>query len=363
MTVDAADQAGSIRDRLDRQRDQILAVYGVPAADQASREVLTVVIPTRGRADSVTRCVRALLAGTHQLLRVLVVDNDRVDLDTELAVKAIDNDRVLYVQEHNRGVSAGRNRGLLEASTALVAFLDDDTEPALDWAATILAVFAADAALACLTGEVLAASLDTAAVRAADEALGWGRGPQRRRFALHAPPADSAIFPFAPGLFCAGPNFAVRRGVALRIGGFDEALGAGTRSMAGEDVEFFVRILLAGLVLTYEPALRVRHHHRESADALAAQLRGYNVGLGAYLTKIALDRRGRREALRRLPAAVRQLRSISARETAATDGMHAGSTAARLVALASGPVAYLRARHAIRGTGRSCPPLTFPHAA
>ncbi|MDQ4116911.1 MAG: glycosyltransferase, partial [Actinomycetota bacterium] len=267
-----------------------------------------------------------MLAGEHPALTVLVVDNDPPDDRTERAVAAIADPRVRYVREPRRGVSAGRNRGLVEARTRIVAFTDDDTEPDPAWASRVAGAFAADPELAAVSGPVLAARLETPQERAADVALAWNKGFLPRRFSLDEPPADSTVFPFSPGLFGIGANMAVRRDAVRVVGGFDEALGPGARTAGGEDIELLVRIVLDGRVLGYVPSAFVWHHHRPSEHELRAQMRGYALGLGAFLGKVALDRRARAAAVRRLPAAVARLRQIVRREsgdgTDPTPGVH-----------------------------------------
>ncbi|HXV92517.1 MAG TPA: glycosyltransferase [Pseudonocardia sp.] len=351
--------AGEIRGAID-------AAFGDrpdPPTPPSSEEPVTVVIATRGRARSLERCVRAVLAGDHPDVTVLVVDNDPVDDSTAEAVRRIGDERVRYLREPRRGASVGRNRGLLEARTRIVAFTDDDTEPDRAWARRIAGAFAADPGLACLSGPVLAARLSTDEEIAADTALAWNKGFTARRFSLAEPPADSSIFPFSPGLFGIGANLAVCRDVAREVGGFDEALGPGSATHGGEDCEFLVRLVLAGHVLAYEPSAYVWHHHRPSRDALRSQLRGYAIGLGGFLTKIALDPRGRVAAVRRLPAALAQFRRISRRETEAGSGLPAGARRERLRGLVVGPWAYLKARRAARRAGGRVPPLTAPQAS
>lgn len=338
--------------------DAELGAIPDPEPPVTSTIPVTVVVATRGRADSVARCVRAVLAGDHQDVTVLVVDNDPVDDATATVVRAFADPRVRYVREVRRGASVGRNRGLEEARTGIVAFTDDDTEPDRGWASRIAGAFAADPELAGLSGPVLAARLDTTAELTADTALAWNKGFTPRRFSLADPPDDSPIFPFSPGLFGIGANLAVRAEVARAVGGFDEALGPGSPTHGGEDCEFLVRLILAGHLLGYEPGAYVWHHHRAGSDALRTQLHGYAVGLGSFLTKIALDPRARGTALRRLPAALAALRRINARERVTGDGGPPGSRGASLRGLIAGPRAYLRARRATRRAGGRVPPLT-----
>jgi GT2 family glycosyltransferase len=351
--VDGQAEAAVIRHALQGQ----LGARPEPPRPPAADDPVTVVIATRGRPHSLERCVRAVLAGDHADVTVLVVDNDPADDRTAAAVQHIGDPRVRYVREPRRGASVGRNRGLREATTGIVAFTDDDTEPDRGWARRIAGVFATDPGLACVSGPVLAARLGSVEELAADRAFAWNKGFERRRFSLDDPPADSPIFPFSPGLFGIGANLAVRTDVARTVGGFDEALGPGSDAHGGEDCEFLVRLVLAGHVLGYEPSAWVWHHHRPSPDALQAQLRGYAVGLGGFLTKVALDPSARIAAARRIPAALAQLRHIAAREGDAGTGMPAGSGRQRLRGLAVGPWAYLRARRRARLTGGRVPPL------
>ena len=309
------------------QVDRAVSAAGgrVPQPPPVSGEPITVVVATRGRPDSLQRCVRAVLACDHPALTVLVVDNDPPDDRTERVVRAIADPRVRYLREPRRGASAGRNRGLAEARTPVVAFTDDDTEPDPAWASRIAGAFAADPELAGVSGPVLAARLETPQERAADVALAWNKGFVPRRFSLDDRPEDSTVFPFSPGLFGIGANMAVRADVVRALGGFDEALGPGARTAGGEDIELLVRIVLDGRVLGYVPSAFVWHHHRPSDDELLSQMRGYARGLGAFLGKVALDRRARAAAARRLPAALARLRP-STRQIHGDDSSGSGRT-------------------------------------
>jgi len=328
-----------------------------PAALAPVRYAVTVVIATRNRPENVRRCVRSLLRSSHPQLTVLVVDNDPENDRTEAVVRDLDDPRVEYVREEQRGTSAGRNRGLVEATARgarFVAFTDDDVEVDPGWVGRMASALA-EPDVACVCGPVMAARLDSPAQQEADAALGWQKGFHRRRFSLAEPPADSAVFPFSPGLFGVGANMAVNVAVATEIGGFDPALGPGTPAQAGEDCEFMVRLVLAGHTLAYEPSAYVWHHHRTSGAALAGQLDGYALGLGSYLTKILLDPVGRAAALRRIPAAIAQLRSISDRESSAESAGSSGSH--QLRTLVSGPLAYLSGPPAVRRAGGNVPPM------
>nr|WP_062399959.1 glycosyltransferase family A protein [Pseudonocardia sp. AL041005-10] len=188
-----------------------LAVAALPAAGTvavapSAADPVTVVVATRNRPESLARCLRAVLASDHPALSVVVVDNDPDDERTELAVRAAGSDRVRYVREPRRGASVGRNRGLAEARTEIVAFTDDDTEVDPAWASRIAGAFAADPELACVSGPVLAARLGSPEERAADVALAWNKGFTPRRFTLAEPPRTPRSSPSPPACSASAPT-------------------------------------------------------------------------------------------------------------------------------------------------------------
>ena len=89
------------------------------------------------------------------------------------------------------------------------------------------------------------------------------------------------------------------------MGGFDPALGAGSPVRAGADIEAFLRVVLSGETLVYEPAAIVRHHHRRDYAALRRQVHDYGVGITAILTRYLLsDPACRRALLTRAPTGI-----------------------------------------------------------
>jgi hypothetical protein len=108
-----------------------------------------------------------------------------------------------------------------------------------------------------------------------------------RRFDPRALPVDDPLFPFAAGRFGSGANMSFRTDVLREIGGFDAALGAGSRARGGDDLAAFFDVIVSGHVIVYEPGAIVRHAHRPDFESLRRQSFGYGVGLGAYLAHVA----------------------------------------------------------------------------
>ncbi len=100
--------------------------------------MISVIIPTRGRPQSLARAVRSLFrqAGVaFDEIELVVVDNDAgggaEPVAARLAVKAPFAMR--YVCEPQAGVASARNTGLAAAQGGLIAFLDDDEEASSGW--------------------------------------------------------------------------------------------------------------------------------------------------------------------------------------------------------------------------------------
>jgi len=89
-----------------------------------SGPTISVVIPTKNRSAYVAEAIASVLAQTHPVDEVIVVDDGSTD-DTP-AVLAGFGDAIRIVRQEGRGDGAARNRGVTVSSGTLIAFLDDD---------------------------------------------------------------------------------------------------------------------------------------------------------------------------------------------------------------------------------------------
>jgi hypothetical protein len=136
-----------------------------------------------------------------------------------------------------------------------------------------------------------------------------------------------------------------------RMGGFDPALGAGTRARGGDDLAAFLDVLLCGYGLVYEPAAVVRHSHPRDYQALRRQVYGYGVGLTAYLTKTLIDRpRLIGQIAHRLPRALAHgLSSRSSRNSRRPADYPRELARRERLGMIAGPISYLRSRRQAKG--------------
>jgi GT2 family glycosyltransferase len=254
----------------------------------ADKPMVSVVVCTRDRPESAITALRDLAALRYESLEVIVVDNAPRTDATRDAVRAEfgDDPRIRYVREPRPGLSCARNRGAEESAADIVAFTDDDVKADPWWIDGIVRGFRAAADVACVTGLIATAQLETDSQLYFHLREGWGTECERKVFDLVENRDDSPLYPYSAGIFGAGANFAISRTVLKELGGFDEALGAGTPSGGGEDLDMFMRLILSGHRLVYEPSAVVWHFHRANLADLKKQMRAYGSGLTAALFAI-----------------------------------------------------------------------------
>ncbi len=91
---------------------------------RASESTVSVVIPSYNYGRFVTDAVQTALAQTHCPLEIIVVDDGSTD-DTRGRLAPY-MDRIRYVHQENRGLSAARNTGIRHARGEWIALLDAD---------------------------------------------------------------------------------------------------------------------------------------------------------------------------------------------------------------------------------------------
>jgi GT2 family glycosyltransferase len=311
-----------------------------------------VVVTTCRDPGAVRRCLRSLLAGDRLPTEVVVVENrpGGSPVPGMLAEEFGHRAEVRYVEEPERGLSSARNAGLRRASADVVVFTDDDVVADRLWLHELCRALA-DPTADCATGMILPLSLDTPAQVTFEEFAGFGKGFDRRRHSLADPPPDP-LYPYTAGQIGSGANTAIRRDVALALGGFDPLLGAGTPAYGGEDLDLFLRLLLAGRTILYEPGAVIFHDHPPGAASLRRHAVHYGLGLTAMLAKHVVHGPDRLGLARRVPAGIRYLRDPDSRKNAAktADYPRALNHLERL-GMALGPVAYARSALRARSAG------------
>lgn len=230
---------------------------------------ITVAVATMNRPTGLVRCIEAVLSGRLRPAEIVIIDQS-ADRETADLVAASGWDEVvtvLYRRQDRRGLSASRNAAIQSATYPIVAFTDDDCVPDADWIRAVAAGFDGAEAPDAVTGRVLPLGPERPGMYAVSTRASVIRRVYRGR-AL-------------PWMVGSGGNAAVRRTWLLRVGGFDERLGAGSPGRSAEDLDLFYRLLRAGATVRYEPDAIV-FHERQSGERRRASRPSYGFGMGAF---------------------------------------------------------------------------------
>lgn len=87
--------------------------------------MISVIIPLYNKQNHILKTLESVLKQTFQDFEIIVVDDGSTDTSL-IKVKSIPDPRIRIFPQQNSGVSAARNKGILEARGEFVAFLDAD---------------------------------------------------------------------------------------------------------------------------------------------------------------------------------------------------------------------------------------------
>lgn len=337
--------------------DETAAISSAQGLKAGNEPFLSVIVATRDRAASLSRCLDSLLRQNYPAFDIIVVDSAPSSSATAdmIAGRYAPTGRVRYVREDRPGLGRAHNIGVGEAIAGIAVFTDDDVIADPNWLAAIAANFDSNGKVGCVTGLILPAELETRAQFWTERHGGFCKGFERKIYDLqdHRPPGP--LFPYTAGQFGSGANMAFSMEAIRRIGGFDPALGAGTQARGGDDLASFFAVVKAGYQLVYEPAAIVWHHHRREEEGIRRQAFGYGVGLGAYLTKLVIDEPSAAlHLLRALPAGLAHiLAPSSTKNRRLANGYPATLIWRERLGILAGVHCYLRSRATLkRGAGK-----------
>ena len=91
------------------------------------KEKISIIVPVYNVEAYLERCVESILKQTYTNLEILLVNDGSTDKSGELCDKlALRDHRIRVIHKENGGLSDARNRGIDEASSNLIGFIDSD---------------------------------------------------------------------------------------------------------------------------------------------------------------------------------------------------------------------------------------------
>ncbi len=205
------------------------------------------------RWDDTLAAVASVHAQSHPAKELIVV----IDYNRPLyeRLKAALPEAMVIENDHQQGLSGGRNTGIAAATGQVVAFLDDDAIADVNWLKCMIDAYT-DASVAGVGGRTLP-SWDSDRPAWFPEEFDWVIGctyigmPTRR----------------APVRNLLGGNASFRREVFDKVGGFTSGIGRGQgkRPLGCEETEFCIRLnqQLPGSVLLFDEQALIWHRVRD----------------------------------------------------------------------------------------------------
>jgi cellulose synthase/poly-beta-1,6-N-acetylglucosamine synthase-like glycosyltransferase len=240
----------------------------------------TVVICTRDRPEELDRCLRAVRKIDYSSFEVLVVDNAPRKAP---AREAAECSATRYVIEPVSGLSRARNRGALESTSDLIAYIDDDAIPEPRWLSSIASAFE-DPRVMAAAGRVIPSQ--SSQTNSSVSLPGMREGRPQWVVDLNNPYwFEIANF----GGIGGGANMAFRRSAFAEWPGFDIRLGRGAVIDGGEEDYAFFSLIDRGFSVVYTPQAVVRHPIPNTLEEIrSAHLRALAT-ISAYIIFLFFD--------------------------------------------------------------------------
>jgi hypothetical protein len=100
---------------------------------------VSVVIPLYNKSRHISRAIESVLNQSYRDFELVVIDDGSTDGGGRI-VRNVNDGRIRLIEQANQGVSAARNRGIMEARYPLAAFLDADDEWRSCFLATVISL-------------------------------------------------------------------------------------------------------------------------------------------------------------------------------------------------------------------------------
>lgn len=255
----------------------------------ADPPVVSVIMPAYNVAPFIAETLDAVAAQTFDAYEVIVVNDGSPDTEELERALAPYRNRIVYIEQENKGAGAARNAALRVARGEFVAFLDADDLWLPDYLSEQLGFIR--------TGDYDLVYAD---------ALLFGDSPLAGRTFMDIAPSEGEVtFASLVGGRCnvITSGVVARRRLVLEAGLFDEGL------RNSQDFELWVRLVRRGARVAYQRKVLLRYRYHEgslSGDALNQIKRELRV-LGRIESTYDLSPGEREEISRAMAAAASNL--------------------------------------------------------
>ncbi len=210
---------------------------------------ISLVVPAHNEEKYIGVCLESIVKNGGELHEIVVVNNASTDRTLEIAASF---SKIRVVTEPKKGANRARQRGVLESSGEIIAFIDADTKMPENWVREVIASFQKDEKLVCLSGPYV--FYDVSSLTKVSVWLYWN--------------IFARIAYLFTGYMAVGGNLVVRRKALEKIGGFDTNI-----NFYGDDTDTAKRLHKVG---------KVKFNQKLIMHTSARRLKGEGFFLAAY---------------------------------------------------------------------------------
>jgi glycosyltransferase involved in cell wall biosynthesis len=245
-------------------------VSSASSTPDAPECLISVVVCTKDRPESLARTVRSLVDTQGRDVEVIVIDQS-VGAETADVLQPLAGANLRYVRSRRAGKGAALNEGIELARSAYIVCTDDDCVALPGWASGIVRPLIEHPDVALVFSNVNPAPFDSR--------LGYVPAREYKRDRLL-----TSAWGICRG-WGLGAGMAMRRSDVIAIGGADESLGPGSRFPSADDLDLELRFLLKGRHVYETAQVGVTHYgFRTLEEGREHTVRDWSA-LGACLVK------------------------------------------------------------------------------
>jgi len=215
-------------------------------SNNGTRCAVSVIIPAYNAAGYIAETLESVFAQTYRDFEIIVVNDGSPDTAALEAALQPFTDRITYLKQQNRGVSAARNAGICAAHGRYLAFLDSDDL----WEPTFL------------ESQVAILERDPALDLVYADGLIFGDTRENGRTFMELFPSQGDVSFESLVLRRCTPltsTVVVRRDAVFEVGAFDET------QRTSEDHDLWLRLAVSGKHLAYQQQVLCRYRRRKGS--------------------------------------------------------------------------------------------------
>lgn len=236
---------------------------------------ISVIIPFKNAAEHLPSLLEALMVQRRPADEIILVDNNSSDRSVQIAkdfISAQVHLPIKLLSQKKPGASAARNFGAASAQSDWLVFTDADCIPDPAWLEDLsAAVEKGPEEIAACAGRINPAPPRNITARF----LGLYTLPANKKDQVYS------RFSFTRGGGFPTANFAVRREVFERVGGFDESI-----RIYGEDHDLCLKIYQTGYKIKALKSAVILHDHRAAFKGLCKQSYGFGRSHAVMLKRV-----------------------------------------------------------------------------